>query len=242
MLKTAAARTRLAGITSTLSNRSTSRNMASSAPAIKLYGAGTPNGRKVLAALEELKQVYGTQYEYQKIDLSDAKLEQKEPWFIKLNPNGRIPVIEDREAGFPVFETGAILAYLQQKYDVQNKFGFVGEREKSEVLQWMFWANAGLGPMMGQAGHFIRASEQLPYAQNRYIDESKRLLGVMEIRLKENNGWLVGDHYSIADLNAYCWVVAHSFIRIPSLDEWPAVKSWFEAIAGRDAVKAAYAL
>ena len=93
------------------------------------------------------------------------------------------------------------------------------------------------------AGHFLGASEQIPYAQKRYIDETKRLFGVLEIRLSEKDReWLVGDHFSIADLNAYTWVAAHSFLNIQSLEEWPAMKRWFDRIAARDAVKAGYAL
>ncbi|KAF7314214.1 Glutathione S-transferase C-terminal-like protein [Mycena kentingensis (nom. inval.)] len=208
---------------------------------IKLYTYGTPNGRKASILLEELKATYGTQYEYQKIDFS--KTEQKEEWFVKINPNGRIPAIVDRTADdFAVFETGAILQYLQGKFDTDNKFGWgAGTKEGSEVMQWMFWANAGLGPMMGQAGHFVHASEKIPYAQKRYIDESKRLLGVLEMRLKDHE-YLVGDRYSIADINAYPWVAGHSFVQIPSLDEWPSVKKWTERIGERDAVKAGVAI
>ncbi|KAF8208842.1 glutathione S-transferase [Mycena galopus ATCC 62051] len=214
--------------------------MASSKP-IMLYTAGTPNGRKVSVFLEELKAAYGLEYEYKKINFS--KNEQKEPQFIAMNPNGRIPVIVDRARGdFAVFETGAILLYLQQYYDKDGRFSFDhGSKEASEVMQWMFWANAGLGPMMGQAGHFKNAAEHIPYAIERYVEETKRLLGVLEIRLKDHE-FLVGDKFSIADMNAYPWVVAHSRIGIETLDEWPGVKQWFDKIAARDAVKAGFAV
>ncbi|KAJ7175774.1 glutathione S-transferase C-terminal-like protein [Mycena filopes] len=210
---------------------------------IMLYTAGTPNGRKVSIMLEELKAAYGLEYEYQKIEFS--KNQQKEPWFIALNPNGRIPVVVDRARdNFAVFETGAILLYLQQYYDKEGRFSFdpkTQPNESSEVVQWMFWANAGLGPMMGQAGHFKFASEQIPYAQNRYIEETKRLFGVLEIRLKDRE-YLVGNKLSIADINAYTWVAGYSRIGVESIDEWPALKGWLERIAERDAVKAGWAI
>jgi len=208
-----------------------------------LYTAGTPNGRKVSVFLEELKAAYGLEYEYQKIELS--KNTQKDPWFIKLNPNGRIPVIVDRtNNNFTVFETGAILLYLQQKFDKDFRFSFDPSKqpnEYSEVVQWMFWANGGLGPMMGQAGHFRSAKEQIPYAQKRYTDETKRLLGVLEIRLKDRE-YLVGGKLSIADINAYTWAAGHKFAGVESIDEWPNVKSWLEKLAALDSVKAGYAI
>ncbi|KAJ6557396.1 putative theta class glutathione s-transferase [Mycena vulgaris] len=208
---------------------------------IMLYTAGTPNGRKVSVFLEELKAAYGLDYEYQKIVLSTNA--QKEPWFIEMNPNGRIPVIVDRARdGFKVFETGAILLYLQQHYDKEGRFSFAhGSNEYSEVIQWIMWAHGGLGPMMGQAGHFVNLKEKIPYAQNRYIDETKRLLGVMEIRLK-NHEYLVGGKLTIADINAYPWVAGHTFVGVDSLDAWPSVKTWFDKIAARDTVKAGYAV
>ncbi|KAJ7784663.1 glutathione S-transferase [Mycena metata] len=211
---------------------------------IMLYTAGTPNGRKVSILLEELKAAYGLEYDYQKIEI--GKNQQKEPWFIAMNPNGRIPVIVDRARdNFTVFETGAILLYLQQYYDKEGRFSFdpkTQPNECSEVVQWMFWANAGLGPMMGQAGHFKNAApEKIPYAQNRYIDETKRLLGVLEIRLKDRE-YLVGEKASLADFNGWTWVSAHKNVGVDSLDEWPGVKRWFDRIGARDAVKAGFAI
>ncbi|KAJ6584834.1 glutathione S-transferase [Mycena capillaripes] len=215
--------------------------MASSKP-IMLYTVGTPNGRKVSVFLEELKAAYGTEYEFKKINFSSN--EQKEPWFIEMNPNGRIPVIVDRARdNFTVFETGAILLYLQQWYDKEGRFSFdpkTQPNEWNEIVQWMFWANAGLGPMMGQAGHFKNAApEKIPYAVNRYIEESKRLLGVLEIRLKDRD-YLVGEKITIADFNAYTWASGHKFVGVESLDEFPNVKKWIDRIAERDAVKAGY--
>ncbi|KAJ7212203.1 glutathione S-transferase [Mycena pura] len=204
---------------------------------IMLYTAGTPNGRKVSILLEELKAAYGLEYEWQKIDLS--KNEQKEPWFIALNPNGRIPAIVDRARdNFAVFETGSILLYLQQYYDKEGRFSFDPVKqpnENSEVLQWMFWTNAGLWTSI--AGHFLNAApENIPYAQKRYIDETRRLFGVMEIRLKDHE-WLVGDKISIADINAYTWTAGHKRCGVDSIDEWPGLKKWLDRIAARETVK-----
>ncbi|KAF9055168.1 glutathione S-transferase [Hymenopellis radicata] len=199
-----------------------------------LYSAGTANGHKVTVFLEELKALYPSlDYDFQKIDIS--KNTQKEPWFIALNPNGRIPVLVDRLRGdFPVFETAAILLYLQQHYDKDNNFGFAPKsNEDSEVLQWMFFAHGGVGPMQGQLFHFKKfAPEDIPYAKKRYLDETKRLYGVLEIRLK-NREWLVGNKISLADINVWPWVRVHGFGGIESLDEWPAVKAWVNRMAER---------
>ncbi|KAJ7505406.1 glutathione S-transferase, partial [Mycena galericulata] len=181
---------------------------------------------------------------FKKIEFS--KNEQKEPWFIKLNPNGRIPVIVDRARDdFVVFETGAILLYLQQYYDKEGKFGFDAVKqpnETSEVLQWIFWANGGF-QLTSTAGHFLNAKEKIPYAQGRYVDETKRLFGVLEIRLQDQNReYLVGDKLTIADINAYPWVAGHKLCGVETLDEWPALKSWFDKIAARDATKAGYTI
>ncbi|KAF7314213.1 Glutathione S-transferase C-terminal-like protein [Mycena kentingensis (nom. inval.)] len=171
---------------------------------------------------EELKAAYGTKYDYQKMDF--PRKAQKEEWFLKINPNGRIPAIVDRTADeFAVFETGAILQYLQRKFDTDM-----------DVL-----GNAGLGPMMGQAEHFLSLPEKILYAQKRYIDETKRLLGVMELRLKDYE-YLVADRYSIADIDAYPWVAMHSRLQIPTLEEWPGVKKWTERIGSWFGMKEIY--
>ncbi|KAJ3910210.1 glutathione S-transferase C-terminal-like protein [Lentinula edodes] len=205
-----------------------------------LYTFPTPNGVKVSAFLEELKTVYPSiQYDVESINIS--KNTQKEPWFIKLNPNGRIPVLVDRSRNnFPVFETGAILLYLQQHYDKENKFGWdpkVDPEEYSQTLQWIFFANSGVGPMQGQLNHFMKAAPvDIPYAKQRYYDETKRLYGVLEIRLSQDRDWLVGPGrgvFSIADINAISWVRVHVYGGIESLDEWPNVKKWVEAAHAR---------
>ncbi|EEB95400.1 hypothetical protein MPER_05635 [Moniliophthora perniciosa FA553] len=198
-----------------------------------------------------------------KINLS--KNVQKETWYIKLNNNGRIPTLVDGlRNDFTVFESMAILLYLGQHYDKEKKFSFdpiSQPNDYSEVVQWMSWAHGGLGPMSGQgmtssyrlnyrsgdtavlASHFrLAAPEKLPYAINRYMDETKRLYGVLEIRLGESQReWLAGPGkgtYSIADMNAWPWVAGHNYAGIETLDEWPTLQKWFNRISERPQVQA----
>jgi len=237
---------RLAAITRSFSPSSTgvrySSNVGSTRPLL-LYTAGTPNGRKVSVLLEELRLTYGLDYDVHKITLSENT--QKEPWFLKMNPNGRIPVLVDcAREGFTVFETGAILVYLEQHYDKERRFSFDPVRQAddySEMLQWVFWAHGGLGPMQGQANHFRNAApEAIPYAQKRYRDETERLYGVLEMRLA-NRDHLAGagrGRYTIADINAYPWVAGHKWAGIETLDGWPNMKRWMEMISDREGVQA----
>ncbi|KAI0751424.1 glutathione S-transferase C-terminal-like protein [Daedaleopsis nitida] len=217
--------------------------MSSGSAPLVLYTTGTPNGHKVSVFLEELKTAYGLQYDVEKIELS--KNTQKEPWFIKLNPNGRIPTLVDRSRNnFNVFESAAILLYLQQHYDKNNKFAFDKDQDPdsySEMLQWIFFAHGGVGPMQGQSNHFNKfAPEDIPYAKKRYLEETKRLYGVLEIRLQDRD-WLAGPGrgvYSLADINVIPWVRIHGFAGIESLDPWPRVKAWVEAAEARPAFQA----
>jgi len=210
---------------------------------LQLYTWGTPNGKKVSIMLEELKATYGLSYDIHPINISTNV--QKEPWFLALNPNGRIPVLVDRNRhGFAVFETAAILLYLAQHYDTARHFAFdpaVQADEYSRMLQWMFFAHGGIGPMQGQLNHFARfAPEDIPYAKKRYLDETKRLYGVLDIRLNGRD-WLAGSErgrYSIADMNAFPWVAGHGFAGIETLDEWPHVEAWVERCSERPAVRA----
>lgn len=217
----------------------------SSKNAITLYSLGTPNGHKVSTYLEELRAAYGLDYDVYKIDF--GKTEQKEPWFIKINPNGRIPAIVDRSRGgpdgFSVFESAAILLYLAQHYDKEHRFWFKPDEQPddySEMLQWIFFAHGGVGPMQGQANHFVKfAPEDIPYGKKRYVDETKRLYNVLEIRLKDRD-YLAGPGrgtYSLADINVYPWVAIRHFVDI-SVDEWPNLKSWVKRMAEKPAVKA----
>lgn len=164
----------------------------------------SPNGHKVSILLEELG------IDYSVTSLSFGKEEQKTESFLKINPNGRIPAIEDKTTSpsTPVFESGSIMLYITDKYDTDHKVSFpFGTPEYYECLQWLFWMNAGLGPMQGQSNHFFRyAPEKIPYGIDRYQNETRRLYGVLEKRLKETGDWLVGHKYSICDLACYSWV------------------------------------
>ncbi|KZV73689.1 glutathione S-transferase-like protein [Peniophora sp. CONT] len=216
--------------------------MSSEKPLI-LYTGRTPNGYKVSVYLEELKETYGGP-EYDVFGIEIWKNIQKEPWFIELNPNGRIPTITDRSRNnFNVFETAAILLYLAQHYDKEKKFTFDAEKEAndySEMLQWIFFAHGGVGPMQGQANFFTHyAPEKIPYAINRYVTEAKRLFGVLEIRLKDRE-YLAGPgkgKYSLADINVWPWIRIHAYSVVDTLDEWPNLKAWKERIAARPAAQ-----
>ncbi|KAF5318072.1 hypothetical protein D9619_012161 [Psilocybe cf. subviscida] len=211
---------------------------------ITLYTGTTPNGHQASVALEEIKAFNpAVDYEIFKIVISTNV--QKEPWFIKLNPNGRIPTLVDHSRGdFSVFETAAIILYLAQHYDKDHVLWFDPEKDAdnySEMLQWIFFAHGGVGPMQGQANHFGRfAPEDIPYAKKRYLEETKRLYGVLQIRLQDRD-WLAGPgrgKYSLADIKAFPWVRIHSYAGIETLDEWPAVKAWVERNLARPAVQA----
>ncbi|KAJ4374033.1 hypothetical protein N0V83_002772 [Neocucurbitaria cava] len=177
----------------------------SSPPTIELLTAATPNGQKISIFLEEL----GLPYKTTPIDL--GKDEQKTPSFLATNPNGRIPAIIDhsRTPSFPVFESGAIFLYLAEHYDTYKNFSFSDADERSEMLQWLFFQNAGVGPMQGQANHFYRyAPEKIPYGIKRYQNETKRLYSVLEARLQDRD-YLVGKgkgKYSVADMSTFTWV------------------------------------
>ena len=194
---------------------------------IDLYTASTPNGWKVSIALEEL----GLPYQVHPIRLE--KLEQKEPWFVALNPNGRIPAIIDRSNGdFPVFESGAILIYLAEK---TGRLLPLEPKARSVVLQWLMFQMAGVGPMQGQANVFFRyAPEKIQYAIDRYQNETKRLYTVLDARLREHE-FLAGD-YSIADISTWPWVSIHAWAGI-EIGELAHLSRWLEAIGKRPAVQ-----
>ena len=193
---------------------------------IELFTARTPNGHKVSVALEEL----GLPYEVRSIDLSAG--EQKEPWFLAINPNGRIPAITDRETGITVFESGAILVYLAEKTGELMPKDPAG---RYAVMQWLMFQMGGVGPMMGQANVFNRyAPEKIPYAIERYQRESRRLFEVLDGQL-DGREYLTGD-YSIADIANWCWVRTHrwSGASIEGLDNLGA---WLERIDARPAAR-----
>ena len=196
----------------------------------------TPNGHKVTIFLEEA----GTQYKIIPIDISKGAQFGEE--FLKIAPNNRIPAILDTAPadGGPaigVFESGAILEYLAEK---EGKFLPADTRGRYEVLQWLFWQMAGLGPMAGQNHHFVQyAPERIPYAMERYIKETNRLYGVLNKRLAGRE--FIAGNYSIADMACYPWIVPHERQQ-QNLEDFPHLKRWFDAIAARPAVQRAYAL
>ena len=199
------------------------------ATVIDLYTAVTPNGYKVSIMLEECGLAYTPHYP----DLS--KLEHRQPKFLALNPNGRVPVIIDHDAGgFPVFESGAILVYLGQK---TGRFFPSDPKRNSSMMQWLMWQMAGLGPMMAQLNVFIHLfPERLPQVVARYRRESYRLFGVMESQLAKRQ-YLACDEYTIADIASWCWILSKDWSQL-SLDDYPAIRRWSDEIASRPAVAA----
>jgi glutathione S-transferase len=194
---------------------------------IDLYTWTTPNGRKVSIALEEM----GLDYEVHPVDLKTGV--QKQPAFLAINPNGRIPAIVDRdEGGFAVFESGAILIYLAEK---SGKLLPQDKRARSVVLQWLMWQMGGLGPMHGQANVFVRYfPEKLPSVIARYQNETMRLLRVMDTRLADHE-YLAGD-YSIADIACFPWVMQHDWAGL-DISNLPHLSRWLAAIGQRPAVQ-----
>lgn len=194
---------------------------------IKLYTSSTPNGWKASVALEEL----GLPYDVHAISLSRG--DQKEPWFLKINPNGRIPAIVDTdEDDFAVFESGAILIYLAEK---TGKLMPADRKGRSLVIQWLMFQMGGIGPMMGQANVFYRYwTEKYQPAIDRYQHESRRLFEVLNTRLADNE-YLAGD-YSIADIANWCWVRTHpwSGVSVEGLDH---LQRWLEKIGERPPVQ-----
>lgn len=203
---------------------------------IDVYYWPTPNGWKVTILLEEL----GVPYNIVPVNIGAG--EQFKPEFLKISPNNRMPAIVDHEpvgGGGPlsVFESGAILEYLAEKY---GKFLPKDVRGKYEVLQWVYWQMGGLGPMSGQANHFRSyAPERLEYAIKRYTDEVNRLYGVMDKRLSDRE-FLAGA-YSIADMASWPWVVPYERMG-QDLNEFPQLKRWFEAMKARPAVDKGFAV
>jgi GST-like protein len=196
---------------------------------IDLYTWTTPNGRKASIMLEEV----ALPYRVHKIDITKGA--QHRPEFLAINPNGRIPAIVDEEGpgGRPlrVFESGAILIYLAEK---TGKLLASEPRPRIETLAWLMFQMGGVGPMFGQAHHFLRAApEPVPYGIERYTKETRRLYGVLEKRLREES-FLAGA-YSIADVATFPWVARHEWHKV-DLAEFPNVGRWYAAIAERPAV------
>ncbi|KAF8713389.1 Glutathione S-transferase, C-terminal domain, partial [Rhizoctonia solani] len=201
-------------------------------------------GGKVSILLEELKDAYGLEYAFRNIDIRNN--EQKEPWFLKINPNGRIPALVDPSRdGFIVFESAAIVLYLAQASIafkvITSSYDPITEPDSySEQLQWIFFTHGGIGPMQGQAGHFYRfAPEQIPYALDRYVNEVKRLYSVLNERLSGRE-YLVGPgkgRYGLADINAFPWVRAHRWAGVENLNDYPHIQAWLDRIYERPQAK-----
>lgn len=194
--------------------------------------------------LEELKEAYGLQYTSQAISIGQNI--QKEPWFIAVNPNGRIPAIVDHDNnGLSVFEGNAILSYLSRRYDREHRFSFaVDDDDYTHAESWIGWQHGGLGPMQGQANHFVRfAKEKIAYGMQRYVGETERLYGILDARLADRD-FVVGPargKYSIADIALLGWVNAIGFTTI-SLDQFPNVKEWLRRCWERPAVQRGFSV
>ncbi|KAF2114488.1 glutathione S-transferase [Lophiotrema nucula] len=205
-------------------------------PDITLYTTQTPNGIKVSITLEELS----IPYKVQKLDIS--KNTQKEPWFLEINPNGRIPAITDTFTDgktIRLFESGSIMQYLVATYDKDHKISFEpGTREFYEMNNWLFFQNAGVGPMQGQANHFTRyAPEHIEYGVNRYQNETRRLYGVIDKHLKDSKSeYLVGNKCTIADIAHWGWVASAGWAGV-DIDEFPELKAWEDRMAARPGVE-----
>ncbi|SFD04430.1 glutathione binding-like protein [Collimonas sp. OK412] len=198
---------------------------------IDVYSWATPNGHKIHILLEEL----GLPYRVHAIDIGAG--DQFTPDFLSISPNNKIPAIVDADGpdGKPIslFESGAILLYLAGK---SGRFLGHTDREKFNTLQWLMFQMGGVGPMLGQAHHFrIYAPEKIEYAVNRYTNEAKRLYGVIDKQLSQHP-YLAGNEYTIADIATFPWLRSWKNQGI-ELSEYPHLKTWFDAISERPAVK-----
>jgi len=199
---------------------------------IELFFAPTPNGWKISVLLEEL------QVPYRVTPVSLSQGGQYAPEFLALSPNNKIPAIIDHApkqgTAICVFESGAILLYLAEKYGRFLPSDLAG---RYTTVQWLMWQMSGLGPMLGQHGHFLLYSqEQVPYALDRFRNEAKRLYGVLDRRLKETGRFIAGDEYTIADMACFPWVMTHKAQKFDPA-EFPNVKRWFTELRGRPALQ-----
>ncbi len=201
---------------------------------IDLHYWTTPNGHKITIALEEL------QMHYRIVPVNISAGDQFQPDFLQISPNNRIPAIVDHEPGdggapLPIFESGAILEYLADK---TGHLLPTSRRARFDVLQWLYWQMAGLGPMAGQNHHFAQyAPERIPYAVTRYVNETNRLYGVLDRQLADRA--FIAKDYSIADIACYPWVRLYER-QGQDLADFPAVSRWFAEISKRPAVRRAY--
>ena len=196
-----------------------------------IYNWPTSNGRKINIAVEELE------VEYKIHPIAIGKGDQFSAEFTELNPNQKIPAVIDQDGPdgkpYTMFESGAILMYLAEKH---GKLIPTDMTKRYEVIQWLMFQMAGVGPNLGQTHHFRRAApEKVPYAIERFTNETRRLWGVMDKRL-EDRDWLAADEFSIADIAVFPWAMRHEWQGI-SLDEFPNMKRWYEIVESRPGVK-----
>lgn len=205
---------------------------------IDLHYAPTPNGWKISIMLEEL----GLPYKVIPVDIRSG--DQFKPEFLAISPNNRIPAIVDHEPAdgggpFAVFETGAILIYLADK---TGRFLPKELRERSVVMQWLMWQVSGLGPMLGQHGHFaLYAAEKIPYAIERYHDEAARLYRVLDTQLGKTGAYVAGDDYTIADIACFPWTMTHKAQGF-SFDDYLNIKRWYATLRARPKLQAELAI
>jgi GST-like protein len=196
---------------------------------IDLHYAPTPNGWKISIMLEEL----GLPYRVVPVNIRAG--EQFRAEFLAISPNNRIPAIVDRDNGFSLMESGAILIYLAEK---AGKLLPAAPLERMRVIEWLMWQMGGIGPMLGQAHHFLKYNRgKAPYAEERYLKETQRLYGVLDRRLADRE--FVVDDYSIADISIWPWISRYEWQTI-DLNAYPNVKRWYVTIAKRPAVQKGY--
>jgi len=196
---------------------------------IDLYTWGTPNGRKVSIMLEEV----GLPYQVHAINIGAD--EQFEPSFLEISPGGKIPAIVDRETGTKMMQSGAILLYLAEK---TGRLLPEDQTARCQVIEWLMWQMGNLGPMLGQAHHFLRFNEgKAPYAETRYHTIAQNLYGVLDRRLAGRD-FIVGD-YSVADVATWPWISRFEWQRV-KMSDFPNVTRWYRAIAERPAVQTGY--
>lgn len=196
---------------------------------IDFYTWTTPNGRKVSILLEEL----GADYKAHAIDI--GKGEQHAPAFLAISPNNKIPAIHDHDTGMSIMESAAIMIYLAEKY---GKFLPSSGRGRTDVLQWLMWQMGGLGPMLGQVHQFVHYNKGVSaYAEERFTKEAKRLYGVLDTQLRDNE-FIAGD-YSIADMACWPWISRYEWQEM-DLSKYPHIQRWYKQLLAREAVQKGY--
>ena len=194
---------------------------------IEFYSWNTPNGRKVSIMLEEC----GLEYETHPVEI--GKDQQFTPEFLKISPNNKIPAIVDTDNGMSLMESGAILLYLAEK---SGQFMPTDDTGRWKAMEWLMMQMGSVGPMLGQTHHFVHYnSGKAPYAEERYLNENKRIYGVLDRRLGEA-AYLAGDDYSIADMATFPWMARHEW-HATDLNDFPNVKRWYAQLAERPAVQ-----